>query len=83
MFFVYIRSEVNGYFYVGLTHSVSNRVIQHNKGMTRSTKPYRPWKLFFFEKYETRAEARNREKYLKSGIGKDYIKHKWSGSSVE
>lgn len=85
MFFVYvIKSEFNGFFYVGLTTSVTNRIIQHNKGMTKSTKPFKPWKLFFSEEYETRIEARKREKYLKSGVGKEYIKkYRRPGSSVE
>ena len=84
MFFVYvIRSEKDGRFYVGMTKNVEQRLEQHNKGMTFSTKGYRPWKLFFFETFQTRVEARNREKYLKTGIGKEYIKAKWSGSSAE
>jgi putative endonuclease len=84
MFFVYvIRSEKDGRFYVGMTENVEVRLIQHNKGMTFSTKGYRPWKLFFFEEYKTREESRKREIYLKSGSGKEYIKAKWSGSSVE
>jgi putative endonuclease len=55
---------------------------QHNRGYNKSTKAYRPWELFFTEMYETRVEARKREVYLKSGVGKEYIKNKWSGSSV-
>lgn len=84
MFFVYvIHSKVDGRFYVGMTENVEKRLIQHNSGMTFSTKGYRPWILFFFEKYTTRDEARKREKYLKSGVGKEFIKNKWSGSSAE
>jgi putative endonuclease len=84
MYKVYvIRSELTRRFYVGMTVNVEKRIEQHNKGMTSSTKGYRPWKLFFYEVFETRAEARKREIYLKSGIGKEYIKNKWSGSSVE
>ena len=84
MFFVYvIRSGIDGRFYVGMTENVDNRLVQHNKGMTFSTKGFRPWTLFFVEEYKTRNDARSREKYLKSGIGKEYIKSKWSGSSAE
>jgi len=61
---------------VGMSEDVQKRIIQHNKGMTFSTKGYRPWKLFFFEEYNSREEARKREVYLKSGIGKEYIKSK-------
>ena len=48
-----------------------------------STKGYRPWKIFFFEEYLTSGEARAREKFLKRGAGKEFIKRKWSGSSAE
>ena len=84
MFFVYvIRSEKDGRFYVGMSENVEKRILQHNKGMTFSTKGFRPWKLFLFEKFETRDEARKREVYLKSGSGKELTKEKWSGSSAE
>ncbi len=84
MYYVYvIRGEADGRFYVGISENTEKRLEQHNKGMTFSTKGYRPWKLFFTEKFETRLEARKREVYLKSGTGKEYIKRKWSGSSVE
>ncbi|HPG12199.1 MAG TPA: GIY-YIG nuclease family protein [Chitinophagaceae bacterium] len=84
MFFVYvIRSDADGRFYVGMTQSVNNRLNQHNKGRVFSTKGYLPWQLFFVESFTNRPDARKREKYLKSGIGKEYIKSKWSGSSAE
>jgi putative endonuclease len=83
MFFVYIiRSELNGWFYVGMSQDVDKRLKEHNSGKARSTKGYRPWALFFFESFDTRIEARKREVYLKSGIGKEFIKNKWLGSSV-
>lgn len=83
MTFVYvIRSLKDGRFYVGLTSNVQRRLSEHNAGRTRSTKGYSPWELFFIEEYETLSEARNREVYLKSGVGKEYIKHKWTGSSA-
>jgi putative endonuclease len=83
MFFVYVlRSDLNGWFYVEMSENVESRLTQHNKGMTKSTKPYRPWRLFFIETLSTREEARKREVDLKSGVGKEYIKRRWSGSSV-
>ncbi|MBX2906837.1 MAG: GIY-YIG nuclease family protein [Taibaiella sp.] len=84
MFFVYvIRSEVNGNFYVGMTENVDVRLMQHNRGYTRSTKAHKPWTLFFFELFETRIEARKREVYLKSGSGKELIKQKWASSTAK
>lgn len=84
MFYVYIiRSDIDGRFYVGLSDNIERRIKEHNSGKTFSTKGYRPWRLFFFEQYPTRIEARNRERYLKSGSGKEFIKEQWSGSSAE
>ena len=83
MHYVYVLKSNNHWrFYIGMTQDVENRIGEHNKGYTKSTKGYKPWTLFFFEEFKTREEAREREKYLKSGIGREYIKNKWSGSSV-
>ena len=84
MFYVYvIRSEKDGRFYVGMCMDLARRIREHNAGKTFSTKGYCPWKLFFAEEFPTRAAAREREKSLKGGAGKEFIKTKWSGSSAE
>jgi len=84
MFYVYvIRSERDGRFYVGMCMDLERRIKEHNSGKTFSTKGYRPWGLFFVEEYTSRTEARKREKFLKGGSGKEFIKQKWSGSSAE
>ena len=84
MFYVYvIRSEVDGRFYVGMCNDLERRITEHNGDKTFSTKGYRPWKLFFVEEYPSQMEARGRERFLKGGSGKEYIKGKWSGSSAE
>ena len=84
MFFVYILvSELKGLrFYVGMTENIERRKTEHNGGKVKSTKGYIPWKLFSVEKFKTRIEAREREKYLKSGSAKERIKDKWFRSSV-
>ena len=83
MHYVYvIRSRVNGRFYVGMTADVDKRLKEHNSGRTKSTKGYLPWTLVFKEDFQSRAEARLREKYLKGGSGKEFIKKYWSGSSI-
>ena len=75
MFFVYaIRSDVRNYTYVGLSDDVERRVVQHNAGYERTTRPYRPFYLILVEAYPTRVEVRKREKYLKSGVGKEYLR---------
>jgi len=75
MFFVYaIRSLTRNYIYVGLSIDYERRIKQHNDGYERTTKPYRPFELILLEGFPTRPEARKREKYMKSGVGKAYLK---------
>ena len=75
MFFVYVLSSVSrNYIYVGLSSDTERRISDHNEGHNKTTKPYRPFKTILIEEYPTRPLAREREKYLKSGIGKEYLK---------
>jgi putative endonuclease len=82
MYFIYVLKSVyfNRY-YVGFTSDLERRLLEHNRGKTKSTKFYAPWKILFYETMNTRIEARKREKYLKSGVGKEIIKN-WPRSSV-
>ena len=87
MFYVYVLYSFKyKRSYTGLTNNLERRVDEHNKKQNKSTKAYAPWELILKEEYETRLEARNREKYLKSGIGREYVKTiliKWPRSSTE
>ncbi|MDO8504383.1 MAG: GIY-YIG nuclease family protein [Candidatus Liptonbacteria bacterium] len=75
MYHVYaISSLKKKYIYVGLTNNLDRRINQHQNGRERTTAKYRPFRLIFAENYATRPEARKREKYLKSGAGKEWIK---------
>ena len=74
-YFVYaIKSQIDGRIYVGMSKYVEGRVKSHNKGETKSTKPYRPWKLIYKKFIGTRAKARIEEKRLKSGYWKEFLK---------
>jgi putative endonuclease len=53
---------------------MERRIQEHNSGKGRSTKLYAPFRLIYSEKVGIRVEARKREKYLKSGIGKEFLK---------
>ena len=75
MFYVYvIKSLSRNYIYVGLTNNVQRRLRQHNNGENKTTKAYSPFELILSEEFQTRKEAREREKYFKSGVGKEHIK---------
>ncbi|MCB2221762.1 MAG: GIY-YIG nuclease family protein [Bacteroidetes bacterium] len=77
MFYVYaIYSLRDHRIYVGLTTNTDKRLKAHNAGHTRSTKAYCPWQIFYYEIFSTRELARNREKYFKSGIGKERLREK-------
>jgi putative endonuclease len=62
------------YIYVGMTTDLDRRLKEHNDGKSRTTRPYRPFKLIHTEVFSTRLEARAREKQLKSGYGKEFLK---------
>ena len=75
MFYVYaIKSLKDGRIYVGLTSNISKRIKQHNNGSTISTKPFCPWQLIYSKELSDRIAARKREKYFKSGVGKEFVK---------
>jgi putative endonuclease len=75
MYIVYVvRSKVGNRLYVGFTENIERRVKEPNSGKTKSTKGYIPWNLVYTEEVNDRKSARKREKYLKSGCGKEYLK---------
>lgn len=74
MYFVYIVfSQKDKEFYTGITNNIERRVKQHNIGYssTRSTKNRGPFVLVFIQECESRIEARELEKFLKSGSGRE------------
>jgi len=72
MYYVYIlQSEKDSRFYTGLTNDLSRRLGKHNSGQMHSTKAHAPFKLMYCEEYETRVEAREREKFFKTGAGRE------------
>lgn len=67
MFFVYVlQSEVDSSTYVGFSSNIEERLKAHNSGKTKSTKSKRPWKVVYYEAYQTERLALNREKELKT-----------------
>ena len=69
-----ILSEVNGDIYVGMATDADERLKEHNAGKSTYTKRYRPWRTIYREAQADWITARKREKYLKSGIGKEFLK---------
>ncbi len=61
-----------------MTEDTENRLKEHNSGKTVSTKAFIPWKIIYTENFETRAQARVREKYFKTAAGRKFLKEKLS-----
>ena len=75
MFIVYaISSSKRNYIYVGMTSNLENRIQRHNGLREKTTRAYAPFVLIYSEKVTTRIEARKREKYWKSGVGKEKLR---------
>lgn len=74
MFYVYVlQSSKDGKFYIGYTHNLRNRLIEHKGGKVQSTKNRLPLKLIYCEAYLAKSDAEGREKFLKSGSGHRYL----------
>lgn len=73
MFYVYLlQSDVDSSFYVGYTENLEQRLKQHNSGESKYTSRKVPWKLVYFENFETKSEALKRECFLKKQRNKDF-----------
>ena len=75
MFYVYVfRSLQDGGFYIGLTSNLQRRLAQHNTGQARATRSRRPFELLLNETLPSRQAARSRERYYKSGVGREFLR---------
>ena len=77
MFYVYVlKSQKDRKNYTGMTNNLTRHISQHNRGSkeTPSTASRGPFSLIYVEEVKTRQEARIREKFLKTGVGREFIK---------
>lgn len=73
--FVYILQSVKDKkFYTGLSNNIDRRIREHQLGLVKSTKNRRPLKLIHLETFGSKKEATKREKFLKSGQGREILK---------
>jgi len=72
--FIFYKAKKITYLYVGLTNDLRNRFKLHNGGKVNSTKNRRPFMLIYYEAHLNRKDAAKREKFLKTGWGKNWIK---------
>lgn len=60
--------------YTGYTTNLQRRLEEHNAGKVKSSKAYRPYRILYYEEFETVKGAKDKEKYLKSYAGRKKIK---------
>lgn len=75
--YVYVlKSNKDGKFYTGCTNDLRKRFSQHCKGQVVSTKERLPITIIYYEMCLDQGDAYVREKYLKTGMGKRYIRNR-------
>jgi len=69
--FVYIlKSTFSKRYYVGYTLDLQRREAEHNSGDTKSTRPFVPWKIIYYEEFTNKSDAYKREWHLKHSVGR-------------
>lgn len=77
MYYVYIIQSISDKtFYTGFTTNLNKRIDDHNRKYEFSTKSGAPFSLIYYEWCLNKSDAIAREKYLKSGMGKKYIRNR-------
>ncbi len=77
MYYTYIlRSKKDSKLYSGCTTDLRKRFKLHNDNFITSTKGRIPFELIYYEACQTKYHAFAREKYLKTGMGKRYLKNR-------
>ena len=77
MYYTYvIQSDKDGRLYTGYTSDLQKRLDEHNSGKVSSTKSRGNFELIYYEACLNQQDATAREKYLKTGMGKRYLKNR-------
>lgn len=77
MHYVYvIQSLKDSKLYTGYTNDLKRRIQEHNSKTQFSTQSRAPFRLIYYEGCILKEDAIAREKYLKSGRGKKYLKNR-------
>jgi len=76
MFYTYLlECQFDKSWYISYTSDLRRRVLEHQNGYgCQTTSRKNEWKLIYYEAYLEKLDAIGREKFLKSGSGRNYIK---------
>ncbi len=71
LYYVYVLyNRLKNFIYIGYSENIIQRIKEHNKGLSKSTKPYIPLELIHYEAYRNMKDAKRREEYLKTNRGR-------------
>ena len=73
-YFVYVLENEIGRWYIGQTNDLVARIRRHNDQKVKSTKNRGHWNIIYKEELLTRSKALKREEFLKSGVGRKFLK---------
>jgi putative endonuclease len=75
MHYVYVlQSETDHGLYIGYSANLRRRMHEHAGGLAEATRHRGPWRLIYYEAYVEAEDALGRERFLKSGAGRTYLK---------
>ena len=84
MYYTYVlMSKKDSDFYVGVTRDLKQRLELHQGGKVNSTAHRLPLSLVYYEACLNKDDAINREKYLKSGFGRRFLRNRLKGFLIE
>jgi putative endonuclease len=73
-FYTYVLRCAEGHLYIGSTGDLRRRLREHEQGKVESTQHRLPVRLEYYEACRSEDLARKREKQLKTGYGRRYLK---------
>ena len=71
-----LKSLKSNKWYTGYTSDLRERFSQHQNNKSTYTKGRGPFKLIYYEACLSESDAKIREKYLKTGMGRRYLKNR-------
>lgn len=71
-----LQSLKSGKWYTGCTKDLRKRFKEHQENQSTYTKNRGPFRLIYYEACLSKDDAYTRERYLKSGMGRRYLKNR-------
>ena len=79
MYYCYVlHFRKNGKLYCGFTSNLKKRIIDHRVGNSEFTSRNGDFDLIFYEAYKNEKDAREAERYFKTGHGREVLRGKLS-----